>query len=159
MHVHGVQSNSEGAKQNPAINSKVRYLPVAPDTPRDPLSPCSRLAWCPRRLSGTDVTSTPFCPRSSAWAESIEDTRRRPETKRMRKGHHLLPQLAPCKSTTDVLCPLQKATAPAGQPSPYSCPLQVPAAAPSPCRPQPQPRHSPALTGYFHLVNAFVDGP
>ena len=52
--------NGERGKQKRIQNltPKLRYFPVAPDTPWDPLSPLYHLALCPRRLAGEDFTST-----------------------------------------------------------------------------------------------------
>ena len=52
--------NGERGKQKRIQNltPKLRYFPVAPDTPWDPLSPLYHLALCPRRLAGKDFTST-----------------------------------------------------------------------------------------------------
>ena len=52
--------NGERGKEKRVQNltPRLRYFPVALDTPRDPLSPLYHLAWCPRRLAGKVFTLT-----------------------------------------------------------------------------------------------------
>lgn len=99
--------------QNPT--PKLGYFPVAPDTPRDPLSPLYHLAWCPRRLAGKDFTSTALL--ASVFLGLIHRRHQEETTEQEDEKGHRFPQFALCKGPIDMLCPLQESTAPISWPS------------------------------------------